>query len=219
MVARKKKHYTAAIGDMVHSRDLSPKARAKAQQEFSKLVERLNKRFAAAVASNFVITLGDEFQGLLSDATVIPDLIWAVETEYRRRDVRLGFGFGTLHTPMQSRALNIDGPVLHNARAAIETARSKRILGGIFVGFGKYDDVLTGFAEIQRHVRHRMTPRQREIVELLREGGTQVDAAATFDITKQAVSRHVAAAGWDAYRAAEQGWRTTLDLATMDVKK
>lgn len=156
---------------------------------------------------------------MLSDATVIPDIVWAIEKEYLRRHVRLGFGFGTLHTPIQPRALNIDGPVLHNARAAIEIARSKRILGGIFVGFGKHDDILTGFAEVLRHLRERMTPKQREIVELLRGGGTQIDAAIAFDISKQAASLHVYAAGWEAYRAAEQGWKVALGLATEGSKK
>jgi DNA-binding NarL/FixJ family response regulator len=115
---------------------------------------------------------------------------------------------------MQPRALNIDGPVLHNARAAIETARSRKMLGGIFVGFGSYDEILTGFAQILRYVREGMTPRRREIIDLLRAGGSQIEAAAALDISKQAVSMHTLAAGWETYRAAEQGWRVALGLAT-----
>jgi hypothetical protein len=202
------------IGDMVHSRALSAQRRAAAQREFATLVTILNRRFRPHIASRFVITLGDEFQGLLSEADIIPDIVWTIETEYRQRDVRLGFGFGKLHTPMQPVALNIDGPVLHHARAAITLARSRKLLGGIFEGFGTHDPVLTGYAQILRHVRQRMTERQHAVVAMIRDGHTQLDIAEKLNITKQAVSVHAIAAGAEAYRAAELGWRTALNLAT-----
>jgi len=198
---------------MVHSRELTAAQRATAQREFAKLVSLLNRRFRASIASRFVITLGDEFQGLLNDAIVIPDIIWTIETEYHQRDVRLGFGRGQLHTPMQAVALNIDGPVLHNARAAITLARSRRLLGGVFDGFGPYDPVLTGFAQILRYTRQQMTARQRSVIALLRQDQTQMSVAHTLDISKQAVSDHAIAAGWEPYRVAETGWKAALDLA------
>lgn len=201
----------------MHSRELSAAQRASAQRDFAKLVSLLNRRFRASIASKFVITLGDEFQGLLSDAIAIPDIAWTIETEYHQRDVRLGFGRGTLHTPMQPVALNIDGPVLHNARAAITVARSRRLLGGVFEGFGAHDSVLTGFAQILRYTRQQMTARQRGVIALLRAGHTQMRIAEMLEISKQAVSDHAIAAGWEPYRAAEMGWKTALDLAVREV--
>jgi SatD family (SatD)/Bacterial regulatory proteins, luxR family len=205
--------WIAIIGDMVHSRALTPVKRAAAQRDFAKLIALLNRRFRRSVASRFVITLGDEFQGLLLAADVIPEIVWAIENEYHQREVRLGFGFGKLHTPMQSVALNIDGPVLHNARAAITLARNRRMLGGVFEGFAPYDGVLTGFAQILRHTRQHMTARQRTVIALLREGQTQMQIAAGLGISKQAVSDHAIAAGWESYRAAEAGWKEALDIA------
>lgn len=178
----------------------------------------LNRRFRSSIASRFVITLGDEFQGLLSDPEVVPDVVWMVEKEFHQRDVRLGFGFGTLHTPIQAVALNIDGPVLHNARAAITLARRRRMLGGVFEGFGGFDPVLTGFAQILHHSRKRMTSRQRNVVEHLRQGLSQMRVAEKLEVSKQAVSYHAIAAGWEAYRTAEIGWKVALDLATRRVK-
>jgi hypothetical protein len=214
MAGRRSERWVAVIGDMVHSRELSARARAAAQRDFTKLIALLNKRFRRGIASRFVITLGDEFQALLSDPAVIPEIVWVIETEYHQRDVRLGFGFGTLHTPIQKVAINIDGPVMHKARAAISLARSRRILGGVFDGFGAYDEVLTGFAQVLRQVRQRMTPRQREVVALLRAGKTQIQVASALEISKQAVSGHASAAGSEAYRAAEEGWKVALGIAT-----
>jgi len=206
--------WTAVIGDMVHSRALTAAKRAKAQRDFANLITILNRRFRRDIASRFVITLGDEFQGLLSNAEAIPEIVWTIETEYREREVRLGFGFGKLHTPLQRVALNIDGPVLHNARAAITTARNRKLLGGIFEGFGTYDTVLTGYAQVLRYVRQRMTERQRTVVALLRSGQTQTEVAEKLRISKQAASYHAIAAGSEPYRAAELGWQIALNLAT-----
>src|SRR5688572_7174738 len=119
VATKRKPALIAVIGDMVHSRELSPKDRASAQRDFSHLITLLNRRYRRSIAARFVITLGDEFQGLLSNPEVIPDLVWLIETEYHQRDLRLGFGMGALHTPLRPVALNMDGPVLHNARAAI----------------------------------------------------------------------------------------------------
>lgn len=217
--ARRNERWVAVIGDMVHSRELSARSRATAQRDFAKLITLLNRRFRRSIASRFVITLGDEFQALLSDPAVIPDLVWMIETEYHQRDVRLGFGFGTLHTPIQPVALNIDGPVLHHARTAITVARNRRILGGVFEGFGAYDEILTGFAQVLREIRRRLTERQREVVAMMRSGKTQMETAAALGISKQAVSEHAMAAGWEASKLAERGWKGALDLATQRGKQ
>ncbi|HEV7238504.1 MAG TPA: SatD family protein [Thermoanaerobaculia bacterium] len=220
MAARAKAStWTAVIGDMVHSRALAAAKRAKAQRDFASLITVLNRRFRRDIASRFVITLGDEFQGLLSNAEAIPEIVWTIETEYRQRDVRLGFGFGRLHTPLQRVALNIDGPVLHAARAAITIARSRKLLGGVFEGFGTYDTVLTGYAQVLRYVRQRMTERQRAVVALLRSGQTQMEIAEKLRVSKQAVSNHAIAAGSEPYRVAELGWKIALDLATQGARR
>lgn len=215
--SRRSQPYVALIGDMVQSRALPAAARAKAQQDFSRLVALLNRRFANDIASKFVVTIGDEFQGLLWNAEVIPDIVWLIDSTYGARAVRIGIGYGVLHTPLQKIALNIDGPVLHEARTAILVAHSKRLLGGVFSGFGEYDDVLLGFAQALRYLRANLTKRQLEAVSLLREGKTQAAAAKKIGVTKQSVSERVVAGGWEPYRLGEIGWRKALALATARV--
>lgn len=214
MAASRAPKFVALIGDMVESRALSAAARARAQRDFARLIALLNKRFARDIASTFVVTIGDEFQGLLSNAQVIPDMVWLIDSTFGARAVRLGIGHGVLHTPIQKKALNIDGPVLHQARSAILTAHSKRLLGGVFSGFGEYDEVLLGFAQTLRYVRGNFTTRQLEAVSLLRQGRTQAEVARRLGVTKQSVSERVGAAGWEPYRLGEIGWKNALAMAT-----
>jgi len=200
------------IGDMIQSRTLSRSERPAAQQTFTQLINDLNRQLRKQLVAAFVITLGDEFQGLLADGTVIPELVRRVEL-YPHRDFRLGFGFGTIDTVIPKNAINVDGPALHNARAAIDQAKSTNRPGGVFVGFGsQIDRVANGYARILWHLREKMTERQRRILYLMSTGLRQNEVAEQMKITKQAVSQHVAAVGWPAYLEAETGWSAVFEL-------
>jgi hypothetical protein len=203
--------YVALIADMVSSRSLSAARRSRAQKEFTGLVDGLNRLYRKQLRAKFVITLGDEFQALLSTADVIPKIVWGLEHHFTARELRLGFGYGRIHTAIHEYAINVDGPALHNARSAIEKAKDGGLRGGVFEGFGPdRDATLNGLARVLHHQRVSWSSRQREVVALLHEGRKGIEAAADLGITKQAVSRYAALAGWEAYREGEEGWTAAL---------
>jgi len=201
----------ALIGDMVGSRELPRSRRPKIQERFKEFIQYLNRRFAKDILSRFVITLGDEFQGLLSSAAPIPDLMWDIEHRFSDRDLRVGVGFGVLYTPIPKEAINVDGPALYNARTAIERARSKRSLGGVFVGFGEMDQVMNGMARILSFHRSRLTQQQLRIAEFMRKGLTHMEAANQLKISRQAITKQVRSMGWGAYTEAELAWRAFIE--------
>ena len=207
---RASQRYIAIIADMVRSRDLSSSQRRALQRRFSHLIDNLNREYRKAIAAKFVITLGDEFQGILHSAALVPDLIWHLEQNFPERELRVGIGFGTLDTPLQRVAINVDGPVLHAARAAIDHAKKAKALGGVFHGFDDLDDILNGIARLLWFHRSRWTPAQRSIAGLLRKGMSQIQVAEKLKIAKQVVSRQVLAAGCFQYIAAENAWRMIL---------
>ena len=201
----------ALIADMVKSRDLSRAQRPEVQQSFSEFVAALNQKYRRTLLARFVITLGDEFQGLLSDALIIPDLLWDMHYKFGMRQLRVGVGFGTIDTPVGKDAINVDGPALHHARNAIDIAKKEKLLGGVFDGFGAtYDPAFNGFARLLQQHRARLKPQQRRVIELLRQSLTQTAIAKELGITRQAVSLYAHAAGWQAYSEGEQGWRALL---------
>src|ERR1700745_295555 len=107
----------ALIGDMVGSRELLPSRRPKIQERFREFIQYLNKKAAKELLAKVVISLGDEFQGLLLSATPVPDLMWDIDQRFSDRDLRVGVGFGVLTTPIQKEALNVDGPAVCTRRA------------------------------------------------------------------------------------------------------
>jgi len=200
----------ALIADMVRSREVRRAQRPRVQERFKELVTYLNKTYSRSILSRFVITLGDEFQGLLSSGTPIPDLMWDIDQRFSERRLRVGVGFGFLHTPVQKEALNVDGPALYFARAAIQVAEKERSFGGVFFGFGELDPVMNGIARILWFHRSKLTNQQLRIAELLRRGLSQSEAADELNITRQAVSKQVVSTGWWSYTEAESAWRILL---------
>ena len=202
--------YLAVIADMVKSRALPARQRAGVQTHFQELVANLNREYRSSLASKFAITLGDEFQGLLTTSGVVPDLIWEIEEKFPDRQLRVGIGMGTLDTSLQAYAINIDGPALHAARDAIQAAKKGNVLGGVFSGMGSQDEVFNGIARLLWFHRSNWTKAQRTITNLLRRGMMQSEVAERLGISRQVVSKQVAASGWVTYAAAEKAWRIIL---------
>ena len=208
----------ALIADMVKSRELSRVERPEVQLSFSEFIADLNRKYRHAILARFVVTLGDEFQGLIADPLVIPDLLWDMHYKFQMRQLRVGVGLGLIDTPIGRNAINIDGPALHYARNAIDLAKKNKLLGGVFAGFGgSYDLAFNGFARLLQHHRSRLKRQQRRVIELLRQSLTQTAIAGELGVSRQAVSLYARAAGWEAYQEGENGWRALLAQVSTDM--
>src|SRR5712671_513695 len=143
------RQFVGLIGDVVGSRRLGASARDDLQGQIRRSLEEINERFSSSVAAKFLITIGDEFQGLLQDPAVLPELIRALEMGLPNTVLRLGIGRGAIHTGPAEYAIGMDGPAWHAAREALTQARAGRRLGGVFMGFGESEDrILNGFARV-----------------------------------------------------------------------
>lgn len=202
---------TAFIGDLSGSRDLARDRRGEVQEQLTRLLEELNADLGDALLSRFTVTLGDEFQGLLCRPAVIAEVEWRLRRELPAVRLWTGVGFGQLDTPLQERAIGMDGPAFHRAREAVERARGEGIHGGVFIGFGADDPVLTGLARLLEHHRRSFTAPQVEAVDRVRSGRRQSEVAQELDVSPQAISKRLKAAGWDAYRTGEEALRNLLD--------
>jgi hypothetical protein len=205
------------IGDIVASRRLGPDRRSEVQKRLLALLDRFNSAFADALAARIAVSSGDEFEGLIRPefaANAIPDLIWTAENTFPGLDLRFGVGCGVIDTEITREAPSIDGPAFHRARMAIQLAAKKKLLGGVFAGFGaESDTVLNGIARVLSWQRRRWKPQQRRVANLLREGIRRSEVAPMLGISRQAVSLYARNVGWAAYAEGEAAWRTALARA------
>jgi hypothetical protein len=209
--------YIAIIGDIVASRSLSGAGRRRIQTRFRQLTENLNQCFAGNLKAKFIVTLGDEFEGLLKESGVheaIADILWTIEDSLPDISMRIGIGAGTIDTDIPEYAAGIDGPAIHRGRDAIEYAARNGQFGGVFRGFGaNHDAILNGLARILQRQRAGWSRQQRKVAMLLRSGAKQTAVAQKMSLSKQAISAYARAAGWGGYREGENALRAALEEA------
>lgn len=111
--------FIAIIGDIRNSKELP--ARKVVQDRLKTVLDTINAKYEAEIVSDFLITLGDEFQGLLTGGKNILRIIEEIKKELYPVELRFGIGIGQITTEINTEmALGADGPGYYNARKAIE---------------------------------------------------------------------------------------------------
>ncbi len=109
----------AVIGDIIKSKSILD--RYKFQQDLQSVLQQINQRHQASLASRLTITLGDEFQGLFKDSNRLLHILDEISFALRPIRLRFGIGVSALTTELDpTMSIGADGPVYWKAREAIE---------------------------------------------------------------------------------------------------
>ncbi|MRN26895.1 hypothetical protein EAI30_20110, partial [Romboutsia ilealis] len=85
--------------------------RKKIQEELQRVLNEVNKKYVEDISSKFMITLGDEFQGLLCNGGNILQIITEIESKMYPVKIRYGIGVGEIITDINAdMAIGADGP-------------------------------------------------------------------------------------------------------------
>lgn len=201
--------YLAIIGDVVGSRDVED--RKNLQQRLRVAVDRANRLYTNSIAAGFVLTIGDEFQGLLKDVEEVDKLLADIRASVHPIELRFGLGFGGLDTPLEIVALGMDGTCFQRARTAIERAESHESL--IDVETPQPDPGFHIYSLLYAGLRQRWTMRQKQVFDLSMSGVPGKSIALRLGITASAVSQHLRAAEAERIFAATKYWIESLSIA------
>lgn len=196
----KPKIYCAIIGDINKSRSLPH--RAKVQKKFHRAIEVVNKEFKTEISSKFVLTLGDEFQGLLASPAQTYRLVRRFQDLMGGVSFAFGIGVGTLATSLKPKvAIGMDGECFHRARAALQIAKRQRreIVYDFDSPALSLINAIVGLMDV---VWGKLTPRQQRIVQLSKSY-SQKRIARKLGITPQAISKVYSSVGIRQLNAAE----------------
>ncbi|MBP1986215.1 SatD family protein [Halolamina salifodinae] len=195
--------YVALIGDIRGSRALND--RNEAQKEFKRVINSLNDHVpASAIASQFTVTTGDEFQVLLTDATAAVEAAVTASDQFHPARLRFGIGSGELATEVNpDQAIGMDGPCFHRAREAINSAEKDAAWLRVAGWPDDLDRQINSLSDLVQCVREDWTERQAEFAVALEEEGSQKRVAERFDVSKSTVSESLSAGHVQEVRAAE----------------
>ncbi len=203
--------FVAIIGDIRGSRSLTQ--RREIQENLGIILQEINEGFEADIAAKFLITLGDEFQGLLFDGRSLLKIIEKIKMSLYPVTFRFGIGMGQITTNIFSEmALGADGPAFYRARSAIELlkeneSKKKAVLSDLSFRFEEKNStterLLNTAFTLLYSLEHTWTDRQREIItdQLFHQDG-QKASALRLGITQSAVHKALSAGSYYTYEKA-----------------
>lgn len=204
------KPFIAIIGDIRKSKELDDRKEIQEQLKF--ILEEINRKYEADIAAKFIITLGDEFQGLLFNGHNVIKILQEIKVKLHPVELRFGIGIGKINTEINSEmALGADGPGYYNARKAIETIknnekRSKTIFSDIRVEIEKENDqvmLMNTIFELIKSIEMMWTDRQREIIwDMIKNMDGQKNAAKRLGITQPSVQKSLVKGKYYSYEKA-----------------
>ncbi len=216
--------YIAIIGDIKKSKQMD--GRKEVQKKLKTILEDINVKYGQDISSKFMITLGDEFQGLLRCGKNVMNIISEIEARCYPVNLRFGIGVGEITTEIDPEMpLGADGPAYYNARAAINQLkdREKKRKSGesniLIVADCENEaevKLLNTILSLGTVIKNRWTQRQREVIrDHIEHGGNQVKAAERLGITQSNVNKNLTKADYYSYKEAMD----TLSEALSEIRR
>jgi DNA-binding CsgD family transcriptional regulator len=203
--------YIAIIGDMIDSKKISN--RFESQKKLKDVLNDVNAIYSNDIESKLMITLGDEFQGLLKSGSNVISIIEYIQYRMYPIHFRFGIGIGKIETEInQLVPFGADGSAYHHARDMItqlknEQKKNKTSNANIKIASDDNNEglelLLNTILSLCTTISQRWTARQREIAfESMFTGENQREIAARLCISQSAVYKLLSKADYYTYKNA-----------------
>jgi len=188
----------------------SMKSRFHEKELLTEVLGKVNARYGDVIASNFTLTVGNEFQGVLSDATPIMEIIDWIRVSMADSGLLFGIGIGDLETRISKLSIGVDGPAYWNAREAILAVHEDDDYGrtNVLIRADESRNLVHVLNETLRlcgYIESRWRDTQRELVEksILLHGHDlsvkQIELAKDMGLTTQALNQRIQSSGYYNY--------------------
>lgn len=212
--------YIAIIGDIKMSKSI--KERGKMQKHVTNILKTVNDKYAQSIASKFLITLGDEFQGLLSSGEHLMDIIQFIKTEVQPIEIRFGIGVGTITTTINpDAAIGADGPAYYMARECIDSMKMAegtkgRVCGNVQIRIDRSNHSqelsLNTIFNLMHCIEQNWTFKQKEIVYYaLLHREKQTDIALHFNVSQSYIQQTFSKTHFYTYKDAYDSIQSILE--------
>lgn len=193
--------YYAIIGDIKRSKKIEN--RCEIQEKLKKILDNVNSIYNNDISAKFLITLGDEFQGLLEIMAPILEIIKYIQREIYPIKLRFGVGIGNVSTLINHEAaIGADGPAFYAAREMIEFLREqekklKKQAADIQISVYEKKcfetEEINAMFSLLKIIEDSWTEKQRYTIwDMMIHQGSQKMCAERMDITQSTVARRLA---------------------------
>ena len=175
------------IADVRGSRKMASDERYEGQLFLKSAIIQVNEEFSDSLEARFMITRGDEFQGVLKD---LPSALIAM-IEFERLlfplQLRYGIGRGTVHKMGSEIPIEMDGPAFHRATEALNNVKKKKYFIQCSLGDEDIDLMINTIFSLICAIKSRWNEITFERYWKYKELGTFDRVAQTENVSPQAV--------------------------------
>lgn len=214
-------NYCAVIGDIKYSKALED--RSLVQDKLNQALIYINSKYKTGIAANFLITLGDEFQGLLIDADNLLDIIQYIQRIMFPVEIRFGVGLGKITTKINmDAAIGADGPAFWAARDAITRIHSDEqcykkqapdaMIDIYFSNSYRIQEINTMLSMMKSIESNWSQGVRLTIWDMLTHNDTQAECAKRLNINKSTVTKRLTQGNYYVYTKAIDVIKGTIVL-------
>lgn len=218
--------YIAIIGDIKNSKSIEE--RRKFQNKLNNILNEINEMFTNSISSNFTITLGDEFQGLLHSGEHVMDIIQYIKREAYPIKIRFGIGIGAITTDINAMmSIGADGPGYYKARDSIEQLKilekkNESTYSDVQIKIDGDNNLqelsLNSILKLMYCIEKEWTKKQREVVYyVLFEKKTQTETAHYFNVSQSNIQQILSKTHFYAYKDAFDSVNKILSEVKYDI--
>lgn len=204
--------YIALIGDLIDSKKI--KERESFQESLKETFININKEYKSTIASNFTLTIGDEFQALLKVDGKLMQLLDSLYIQIPA-DFRLGLGYGEITTKIDpSLSIGADGEAFWKARDAIKYVYTNNYNGRCNILFKSHneglDSTINSLFILTESLKFQWTDLQKETFSKMLEEGiysesfNQQEFASKLGISESSLSKRLTASNIKIYLRGRQ---------------
>jgi len=203
--------FGVVIADIKASRKMSDHERWEGQLFLKSAIVQINETYAALIEAPFMITKGDEFQGVLKDLSVVHDLMDKFEQLVYPLDLRFGIGYGNVYKMGSRIPIEMDGPAFHHANAALNFAKKKKLQVRFQTDNTSFDLQMNTIYRLVQSIKRGWNTLNYKRYWKYKEVGTFQKVAASEGVSVQAVWESLFACGALDVLHAEKAIRLMLE--------
>lgn len=120
------KKYAVIIADIQGSKKMQEMERYEWQLFLKSAIVQVNENWSDAIEAQFMITKGDEFQGVVHDIPKVHSIMIEFERLLLPIQLRFGIGLGRIQKMGANIPIEMDGPAFHRANTALNGAKKRK---------------------------------------------------------------------------------------------
>lgn len=179
--------YTVIVSDIIGSRKLNDYERHEWQLFLKSAIVQVNENFFRFIEAPFMITKGDEFQGVLKSISSMHQIMMEFERLIFPLTLRFAVGYGAIQKMGSKIPIEMDGQAFHRAQAALNVAKKKKLSVVINTGNEDFDRMINTIYQLMYAIKSRWSDVNFKRYWKYQEIGTYERVAQDEGVSTQAV--------------------------------